>query len=113
MSKNPPFPWGIVVSRRQYLVPWPNALWHLGGHHSLIRWGLVIHGCIDGFSRQIMFLRCIINNNLSQTLLELVLKAIENDALWPSRIRVDYGVESVQVCDVMLEARGGGRGSQL
>ena len=105
--------WGIVVSRRQYLVPWPNGVWYLDGHHSLIRWGLVIHGYIDGFSRRITFLRCSINNNLSQTLLELVLKAIENDGLWPSRIRVDYGVENVQVCDVMLEARGGGRGSQL
>jgi len=82
--------WGIVVSRRQYSVPWPNSLWHLDGHHSLIRWGLVIHGCIDGFSRWIMFLRCS-NNNLSQTVLELFLKPIENDALWPSCIRETFG----------------------
>ena len=26
--------WGIVVSRRQYSVPWPNSLWHLDGHFS-------------------------------------------------------------------------------
>ena len=101
---------GIVVSRRQYLVPWPNSLWHLDGHHSLIRWGLVIHGCIDGFSRRIMFLRCS-NNNLSQTVLELFLRAIENDTFWPSPIRVDYGVENVQVCDAMVEVRGEGNGS--
>jgi len=62
------------------------------------------------FSRRIVLLRCS-NNNLSQTVLELFLKAIENDALWPSRIRVDYGVENVQVCDAMVEARGEGRGS--
>ena len=43
--------WGVLVSRREYQVPWPNSLWHLDGHHSLIRWKLVIHGCIDGFSR--------------------------------------------------------------
>ena len=51
-----------------------------------------------------MFLRCS-NNNLSQTVLELFLRAIENDidALWPSRIRVDYSVENVQVCDAMVE----------
>ena len=29
--------WGILVSRRVYQVPWPNSLWHLHGHHSLIR----------------------------------------------------------------------------
>lgn len=39
--------WGIVVSRRQYSVPQPNALWHLDGHHSLIRWGLVINPWVD------------------------------------------------------------------
>ena len=30
--------WGILVSRRVYQVSWPNSLWHLDGHHSLIRW---------------------------------------------------------------------------
>ena len=102
--------WGIVVSRRKYSVPWPNSLWHLDGHHSLIRWDLVIHGWIDGFSRRIVFLRCS-DNNLSQTVLELFLKAIEKDGFWPSRIRVGYGVENVLVCDAMVEARGEGRGS--
>ena len=38
--------WGILVSRRVYQVPWPNSLWHLDGHHSLIRWKLVVHGYI-------------------------------------------------------------------
>ena len=57
-----------------------------------------------------MFLRCS-HNNLSQTVLELLLRAIENDALWPSRIRVDYCVENVQVCDAVVEVRGEGRGS--
>ena len=102
--------WGIVVSRRQYSVPWPNSLRHLDGHHSLVRWGLVIHGCIDGFSRRILFLKCS-NNNLSQTVLELFFKAIEKDGFWPSRIHVDYGVENVLVCDAMVEARGEGRES--
>ncbi len=29
--------WGVVVSRRVYCVLWPNSVWHLEGHHSLIR----------------------------------------------------------------------------
>ena len=101
---------GIVVSRRQYSVPWPSSLWHLEGHHSLIRWGFVVHGCIDGFSRRVVFLRCS-NNHLSQTVLQLLLKAIEKDGLWPSRIRMDYGVENILLYDAMVEARGEGRGS--
>ena len=55
-----------------------------------------------------MFLRCG-NNNLSQTVLELFLKATEKDGLWPSRIRVDYAVKKILVCDAMVEARGEGR----
>ena len=103
--------WGITVSRRIYKVPWPNSLWHLDGHHSLIRWKLVVHGCIDGFSRRIMYLSCG-SNNLAETVLELILDAILKDGeRWPSRIRVDRGVENVLVCDAMVQARGEGRGS--
>ena len=58
--------WGAAVYRRSYQVPWANSLWHLDGHHSLIRWSLVVHGCIDGFSRMIIFLHCS-SNNLSTT----------------------------------------------
>ena len=47
--------WGAAVYRRRYQVPWANSLWHLDGHHSLIRWSLVVHGCIDGFSRRKFF----------------------------------------------------------
>lgn len=105
--------WSAVVSRRKYQVPWPNSLWHLDGHHSLIRWKLVIHGCIDGFSRHIMFLKCS-SNNLAVTVLELFLDAVQKDGdLWPSRIRVDKGVENVLVCDAMVQVRGEGRGSFL
>ncbi|KAI6114827.1 hypothetical protein EDD16DRAFT_1483344, partial [Pisolithus croceorrhizus] len=36
-----------------YYVKWPNAVWHINGHHKLIRWGIVIHGFIDGFCRTV------------------------------------------------------------
>ena len=54
--------WGALVSRRRYFVPWPNSLWHIDGHHSLIRWKFVIRGCCDGKSRKIRYLMCSANN---------------------------------------------------
>lgn len=42
-----------VKRRRKYYVKRPNALWHVDGHHKLIRWGIVIHGFIDGFCRTV------------------------------------------------------------
>lgn len=42
-----------TIRRRQYRVPRPNALWHIDGHHKLIRWGVVIHGAADGYCRTV------------------------------------------------------------
>ena len=46
------------IKRRVYEVPYPNFIWHLDGNHKLIRYRLVIHCAIDGFSRLITFLWC-------------------------------------------------------
>ncbi|KAJ6447560.1 hypothetical protein C8R45DRAFT_767216, partial [Mycena sanguinolenta] len=37
-----------VIKRRVYHVLRPNALWHLDGHHKMIRWAIVVHGFVDG-----------------------------------------------------------------
>ena len=109
--RNTALRWGALVSRRVYAVPWPNSLWHLDSHCSLICWGLVTHGCIDGYSRRIIHLVCS-SNNLAETVLHLFKITIERgDGLWSSRIRVDYGVENIAVCDAMVVVRGEGRGS--
>jgi len=109
--RNTALRWGALVSRRRYFVQWPNSLWHIDGHHSLIKWKFVIHGCCDGKSRKIMFMRCS-TNNLAKTVLNHFKDAIKDNLdLWPSRIRVDYGVENVKVCEVMVDHWGEGRNS--
>jgi hypothetical protein len=47
-----------AVDRRKYSVPHSNYLWHLDGHHKLIRWGIVIHGIVDGYCRTVS--KCIL-----------------------------------------------------
>ena len=56
-----------IITRRIYNVPGSLALMHIDGNHKLIRWGFVIHGGIDGFSRK-MYLRCHTNNKASSAL---------------------------------------------
>ena len=36
-----------TIRRRVYSVPHPNYMWHLDGHHKMIRWRFVVHawGC--------------------------------------------------------------------
>ena len=72
-----------------------------------------MHGCIDGFSRVVVYLECN-TDNTSATVLDLFKEAV---AVWglPSRVRGDMGVENRDVARFMLahEARGPGRGSYI
>ena len=99
------------MSRRTYSVPGPNSLWHLDGHHSLVNWGFVIHGAIDGFSRLIVFLHCSTNNK-SSTVQDLFLNATQQYQ-WPSRVRTDLGGENVDIWRLMEDARGPNRESYI
>ena len=65
----------------------------------LCRWGFVVHGGIDGYSRHIMYLKCN-SNNRPATVLELFLKAVEIFGL-PSRVRGDNGTCSVILAEVL------------
>ena len=103
--------WASLIRRRKYSVPGPNSLWHIDGHHSLVNWGFVIHGGIDGFSRLIIFLRCS-SNNKKETMLQLYDDAI-NRCGCPSRVRTDKGGENVLVWDRIIELRGEDRGSYI
>ena len=54
-----------AIKRRVYSVPYANYIWHIDFHHKLIRWRMVIHGAIDGYSRKIFYLKCANNNRAS------------------------------------------------
>ena len=83
----------------------------LDGHHKLIRWKIVTHGAIDGYSRLVVFLQAS-NNNRASTVYEYFIKAIRVFGL-PSRIRTDQGRENVTVARHMLQNRGLDRNSVL
>lgn len=112
-----------TVIRREYWVPFYNSLWHMDGklrlistfffgaesdispgHHKLIRYGFVNHGCIDGKSHIITYLFCA-NNNLASTVQAGFYDAVQIWG-WPSRVRADYGGENLGVRDLMLLVRG-------
>ena len=76
----------------------------MDGNHKLIRWRLVIHGCIDGYSRAIVGLQCSTNNE-ADTVLDMFLRAIQ-EFRCPLRIRTDHGTENVAVARWMLQKFG-------
>ena len=77
------------LHRREYNVEAPNALWHVDRYHKLIRWKIVIHGGIDGFSRVVTYLKAATNNRA-----ETALVAFQNGVFeygLPSTVRTDRG----------------------
>jgi hypothetical protein len=97
------------LKRRVYSVPCANSLWHLDGNHKLIPWKFVIHGCIDGFSRFIMYCKCSTNNK-SITMAQLFYEACDKYFI-PSRVRGDKGGENALIKQFMNINRGPNRGS--
>jgi uncharacterized membrane protein len=77
----------------------------------LIRWGIVIHGFIDGYSRLITGLRAS-DNNRASTVLDIFLTAAAVYGV-PSRLRGDHGTENLMVAAWIEDFRGMLRGSYI
>lgn len=110
-----------VAERRVYRVAGPNSLWHHDGQHGappvpcmvfsysplkgLIRWKIIIHGFIDGYSRFVVGIRAS-NNNRADTVLDLFEECRCRTRATPHRCRGDCGMENVRVADRMADLRG-------
>ena len=51
------------LKRRAYTNPGPNHCWHIDGYDKLKPDGFAIRGCIDGYSRKIIWLGLDRTNN--------------------------------------------------
>ena len=98
-----------AITRRIYNVNKPNHLWHIHSNHKLIHWRVILHGCIDGYSRAIVYLKRF-NDNLATTVLQCFVLGAQGFGL-PSCVQGDRGVENVDVARFMIEQRGLNRGS--
>lgn len=103
--------WSGAIKRRMYQVPTPNSLWHMDAHMKLSRWGFATHGCIDGYSRTIIYVSCA-TSVTAETVVNLFVPAVSKYGV-PSRVRSDHGYENIFVAILMNSIRGLGRGSHI
>ena len=94
------------IKRKVYYSNGPHHDWHMDGNHKLIRWGMVIHGCIDGCSRNIIYLQ-LRDNNKSDVVLDAFMEGVSQYQL-PLHVSGDFGGENVKVAEYMIRHRGPG-----
>mmetsp|Transcript_2818 Transcript_2818/g.4280 ORF Transcript_2818/g.4280 Transcript_2818/m.4280 type:complete len:357 (-) Transcript_2818:364-1434(-) len=89
----PPTTEVALSARVRYSVSRAMFIWHIDANEKLAkRYGFWIHGCIDGFSRRIIYLKCSMNK-LAATVHGIFRDAVVEFGA-PSCIRTDHGGEN-------------------
>ena len=96
---------------RQYKARGPNLLWHIDGYDKLKPFGFWVRGCIDGFSRRIMWLVVASTNSDLRFVAKYFLDTIRQIKGAPSIMRADYGTENVKVASIQRFLRRDGTDS--
>ena len=97
-----------VIHRRVYKflgpgsvqIPWSKT--YLDGNDKLKRWGLCIHGCVDGFNCKILWLAVSSTNNGHLVIGNCFLKCIKKTKIVPVLLRMDNGRENIFCEDLQL-----------
>ena len=85
------------LERRRYASKGPNYIWHLDSYVKLKPFGMCINGCIDGFSRKIMWLKLSASTSCPQSIAYYFVEAATNAGGIPTLIRADMGTENGHV----------------
>ncbi|XP_032413133.1 uncharacterized protein LOC116716388 isoform X2 [Xiphophorus hellerii] len=80
--------------RRVYSSCGPNYVWHADGYDKLKPYGLAISGCIDGYSRKVLWLVCQASNNDPGVIAQNYVQCVSEFEKIPMRLRTDCGTEN-------------------
>ena len=82
------------LKRRTYQNRGPNSAWHCDGYDKLKPFGFPIHGCIDGWSRKILWLHVTRSNNQPNNIAAYYLEAVNKFQGCPIEFITDLGTEN-------------------
>ena len=88
------------LRRRRYTSPGPNFSWHTDGYDKLKPYGFPIHGCIDGFSRRILWLKVTRSNSNPRVTATFYINVLKELKLAPRAIISDCGTENVLIAAI-------------
>lgn len=93
------------LRRRRYRNKGPNFLWHLDCYDKLKPFGICINGCIDGFSRYVLWLRASSNTSDPRVIAKYFIDFVKEVGGCPRSIRADRGTENTYVADMQVFLR--------
>lgn len=94
------------LKRKVYYSTGLHHAWHQDGNHKLKPIaGLIIHGCIDGLSRMIIYLR-VADNNSALFVTQCFIEACRSFNTQPLQVVGDHGGENVGIARVQFAKRG-------
>ena len=81
------------LRQRKYFSAGPNYSWHIDGHDKLKPFGFSLHGCIDGFSRRLIWLEVSSSNKKPEIIGKFYLDAVRQLQSISKKLKVDDGTE--------------------
>lgn len=83
--------------RRSYFARGPNYTWHVDGYDKLKPYGIAISGCIDGFSRNVIWIEARHTNNDPKVVAGFYVNALNELKGCPRVVRADQGTENTYI----------------
>ena len=80
--------------RRRYYSEGPNFMWHMDSYDKLKPYGIAINGCIDGFSRYMVWLEANFTASDPKVVGGYFVSTVEKMGGCPEFIRADRGTEN-------------------
>jgi hypothetical protein len=81
----------------------PNWLWSIDGHAKLSKFGIDIYGCIDAYSRRIIWLYIGIGGHTQLCVARQFIEHVRLHEHIPKRVRADRGSETPIIGDFVYE----------
>ena len=94
------------LHRRMYYAGGPNFIWHIDSYDKIKPFGFCINGCIDGFSRKIIWLEVSNNSSNPKLIGGYYVSAVSKLNGCPKLLRGDLGTENSYVRDFQRLLRG-------
>lgn len=91
-----------TIRRRIYDTNGPLDVVHIDGNDKLKRFGFAIHGCMDGFSRKLLWLKVCTTNNDPLVIVNYYLQFLRRYKMVPQLLRMDKGTENIYCRDLQL-----------